>query len=181
RRHVEQVRRLALQLFEQLGEKIGCGKEERALLEYAALLHDVGQLVSYRGHHKHSAQLILNADRLGFNAHDRVLVALISRYHRKAGPSKKHEAFARLTPEDQGIVRRISALLRVADGLDRGHTSAVETIRTRLMEDKLIVSVAPRLARADVGLEVWAAGRKADVLEKVLKREVEVKAVNSER
>ena len=170
--------RLALQLFEQLGEKLGCAREERALLEYAALLHDVGQLVSYRGHHKHSAQLILNADRLGFNAHDRVLVALISRYHRKAGPSKKHEAFAALSREDQGVVRRVSALLRLADGLDRGHTSAVETVRTRLMTDKLSVSVAPRLARADVGLEVWAADRKADVLAKVLKREVVVKAVN---
>ena len=181
RRHVEQVRRLSLQLFEQIGERIGCAKEERSILEYAALLHDVGQLVSYRGHHKHSAQLILNADRLGFNAHDRILVALISRYHRKSGPSKKHEAFARLSPEDQGVVRRLSALLRVADGLDRGHTSAVETIRTRLMSDKLIVSVAPRLARADLGLEVWAADRKSDVLAKVLKREVVVKAVNSER
>ena len=181
RRHVEQVRRLALQLFEQLGEKIGCAKEERALLEYAALLHDVGQLVSYRGHHKHSAQLILNADRLGFNAHDRVLVALISRYHRKAGPSKKHEAFAALPGEDQGVVRRVSALLRMADGLDRGHTGTVETIRTRLMSDKLIVTVAPRLARSDVGLEVWAADRKADVLAKVLKREVVVKAAGGEK
>lgn len=179
RRHVEQVRRLALQLFEQLGEKLGCAREERALLEYAALLHDVGQLVSYRGHHKHSAQLILNADRLGFNAHDRVLVALISRYHRKAGPSKKHEAFAALSAEDQGVVRRVSALLRVADGLDRGHTGTVETIRTRLMADKLIITVAPRLARSDVGLEVWAADRKADVLAKVLKREVVVRAAGS--
>ncbi|MGH7533077.1 MAG: HD domain-containing protein [Gemmatimonadales bacterium] len=181
RRHVEQVRRLALQLFEQLGEKIGCAREERSLLEYAALLHDVGQLVSYRGHHKHSAQLIQNADRLGFSAHERVLVALISRYHRKAGPSRKHEAFAALSPEDQGVVRRVSALLRVADGLDRGHTSAVETIRTRLMSDKLSVTVAPRLVRADVGLEVWAADRKSDVLAKVLKREVVVKAVNGKR
>ncbi|MGB7211121.1 MAG: Ppx/GppA phosphatase family protein [Gemmatimonadales bacterium] len=181
RRHVEQVRRLALQLFEQLGEKIGCARAERSLLEYAALLHDVGQLVSYRGHHKHSAQLILNADRLGFNAHDRVLVAQISRYHRKAGPSKKHEAFAALSPDDQGVVRRLSALLRVADGLDRGHTSAVETIRTRLTSDSLSISVAPRLARADLGLEVWAAGRKSDVLAKVLKREVVVKMVNGKR
>ena len=181
RRHVEQVRRLALQLFEQLGEKIGCAREERALLEYAALLHDVGQLVSYRGHHKHSAQLILNADRLGFNAHDRVLVALISRYHRKSGPSKKHEAFAALSREDQGIVRRLSGLLRLSDGLDRGHTSAVETIRTRLLADKLTVTVAPRLARADLGLEVWAADRKSDVLAKVLKREVEVRAAKREK
>jgi exopolyphosphatase/guanosine-5'-triphosphate,3'-diphosphate pyrophosphatase len=54
RRHVEQVRRLALQLFDQLGETLGCGPEEQLLLEAAGLLHDVGQLVSYPKHHQHS-------------------------------------------------------------------------------------------------------------------------------
>ena len=176
RRHVEQVRRLALLLFDQIGDRMGCGPDERRLLEYAGLLHDVGQLVSYRQHHKHSLQLILNADRLNFSARDRLLVALISRYHRKKGPSKKHELFAQLSEEDQEIVRRVSGLLRVADGLDRGHTAVVETVRTRLTDQKLTVTVAPRLAGSDCSLEVWGAERKADVLAKVLGREVVVRA-----
>ena len=175
RRHVEQVRRLALMLFDQIGERTGCGPDERRLLEYAGLLHDVGQLVSYRGHHKHSLQLILNADRLNFSARDRLLVALISRYHRKTGPSKKHELFVQLPEEDQAVVRRVSGLLRLADGLDRGHTAVVETLRTRLTVDKLTVTVAPRLAGSDCSLEVWGAERKSDVLAKVLGREVVVK------
>ncbi|HEX7917931.1 MAG TPA: Ppx/GppA phosphatase family protein [Gemmatimonadales bacterium] len=176
RRHVEQVRRLALLLFDQIGDRMGCGPDERRLLEYAGLLHDVGQLVSYRQHHKHSLQLILNADRLNFSARDRLLVALISRYHRKKGPSKKHELFAQLSEEDQEIVRRVSGLLRLADGLDRGHTAVVETVRTRLTDQKLTVTVAPRLAGSDCSLEVWGAERKADVLAKVLGREVVVRA-----
>ncbi len=175
RRHVEQVRRLALMLFDQIGERLGCGPDERRLLEYAGLLHDVGQIVSYRQHHKHSLQLILNADRLNFSARDRVLVALISRYHRKKGPSRKHDLFAQLSEEDQQVVRRVSGLLRVADGLDRGHTAVVETVRTRLTADKLFVTVAPRLAGADCSLEVWGAERKADVLAKALGREVVIK------
>jgi exopolyphosphatase/guanosine-5'-triphosphate,3'-diphosphate pyrophosphatase len=175
RRHVEQVRRLALMLYDQVGERMGCGPDERRILEYAGLLHDVGQIVSYRQHHKHSQQLILNADRLNFSARDRVLVALVSRYHRKKGPSKKHDLFAQQTPDDQAIVRRVSGILRVADGLDRGHTAVVDTVRTRLTADKLFVTVAPRLAGADCSLEVWGAERKADVLAKVLGREVVVK------
>ena len=176
RRHVEQVRRLALMLFDQVGERTGCAPEERRLLEYAALLHDVGQLVSYRQHHKHSLQLILNADRLNFSARDRMLVALISRYHRKKGPSRKHELFAQLPEADQAVVRRVSGLLRVADGLDRGHTAVIETLRTRMTAEKLTISVAPRLAGSDISLEVWGAERKADVLAKVLGREVVVRA-----
>ena len=68
--------------------------KQRIVLEAASLLHDVGQLVSYRKHHKHSYQLIMHAERLGLSARDRALVALISRYHRRTGPRRKHPEFA---------------------------------------------------------------------------------------
>ena len=176
RRHVEQVRTLALQLFDQLGDELGCEPEERLLLEAAGLLHDVGQLVSYRKHHKHSFQLINHAERLGLPPRERGLVALISRYHRRTGPRSKHAELAALPPADQAVVRRLSGLLRVADGLDRGHTAAVNTLMTDLTRDALIVRIAPRLKGADLGLEVWGATRKADVLAKLLKREVKIVA-----
>ena len=174
RRHVEQVRYLGLQLYDQLGEVLGCTAEERGLLEAAALLHDVGQLVSYRRHHKHSYQLIMHADRLPLPPRDRAIVALVSRYHRKSGPKKKHEEFGELETPDQAIVRRLSSLLRVADGLDRGHTAVVETLQSELTDDKLTVRVGPRLSNADLSLELWGATRKSDVLAKLLGRDVEV-------
>ncbi|MGH7527375.1 MAG: HD domain-containing protein, partial [Gemmatimonadales bacterium] len=172
RRHVEQVRHIALVLFDELGAELGCEPEERGLLEAAGLLHDVGQLVSYRKHHKHSYQLIMHAERLGLPARDRALVALISRYHRQTGPRRKHPEFAALPPADQALVRRLSALLRVADGLDRGHTAAVETVSTELTPDAVVIRIAPRLVGADLGLECWGASRKANVLAKALKRDV---------
>jgi exopolyphosphatase/guanosine-5'-triphosphate,3'-diphosphate pyrophosphatase len=174
RRHVEHVRYLALQLFDQLGRKLGCVPEDRILLEAAGLLHDVGQLVSYRKHHKHSYQLIMHAERLGLPPRERGLVALVSRYHRRPGPRKKHAEFAALPSEDQAVVRRLSALLRVADGLDRGHTAAVETVTAEIAPKRLTLKVAPRLKGADVELECWGGLRKADVLAKLLDREVEI-------
>ncbi len=174
RRHVEHVRHLALQLFEQLGPALGAEAADRALLEAASLLHDVGQLVSYRKHHRHSYQLIMHAERLNLSARDRLLVALMSRYHRKKGPSRKHEEFAGLPPEDQAIVRRMSALLRVADGLDRGHTASVERATVTLDPNRVQIEVTPRMAGADLSLECWGAERKSDVLAKVLGREVRI-------
>lgn len=174
RRHVEHVRVLALSLHDQLAPALGCAPEERWLVEAAALLHDVGQLVSYRKHHKHSFQLIMHAERLGLGARDRALVALISRYHRKKGPSRKHEEFARLSPEDQAIVRRVSGLLRLADGLDRGHTASVDRVTATLLEDRCVIRAYPRLQGADISLEIWGAERKADVLGKALGRDVVV-------
>ena len=175
RRHVEQVRHLALQLFDQLGRELDCAPGDRALLEAAGLLHDVGQLVSYRKHHKHSFQLIMHAERLGLSARDRLLVALLSRYHRRTIPRRKHPEFAALSPADQLVVRRLSALLRVADGLDRGHTAPVDTVATRLTPDALTITVVPRQAGADLGLECWGGSRKADLLAKLLGRDVVIR------
>ena len=173
-RHVEQVRTLALALYERLAATLGCAPEEQALLEAAGLLHDVGQVVSYRRHHKHSYQLILHAERLRFTARDRILVATISRYHRRKGPSKKDEEFARLGEEDQAIVKRLAAILRVADGLDRGHAAMVTDLATRLTKESLAIKVTPRNQRADLSLELWGASRKADLLEKLLGRPVTI-------
>jgi len=101
---------------------------------------------------------------------------VISRYHRKAPPSKKHPEFAQLTQEERARVRRIAAILRLADGLDRGHVSAVESLRLRLLPGRLLVDVTPRLVTTDLKLELWGAKRKADLLEELLDREVAVRA-----
>lgn len=172
RRHIEHVRLLALNLFDLLGDKLDAGEGERALLESAALLHDVGQLVSYRRHHKHSYQLIMHGDRLPFSPRERQLVALIARYHQRTGPKKRHAEFAALPREEQVIVRRLAAMLRVAEGLDRGHTAIVEKVTVELCPTRLTLKAVPRYAGADLSLECWGAAELADVLEKVMAREV---------
>ena len=176
RRHVEQVRHLALSLFDQIGEAIGCTPEERHILEAAGLLHDVGQLVSYKSHHRHSYQLIMHADRIGLGARERGLVALVSRYHRRRGPKSSDPVFGGLSAEDQALVRRTAGLLRIADGLDRGHTAVVEEVSAELTRKKLVLRIAPRLAGANMELEGWAARRKSDVLQKVLGRRITITA-----
>jgi exopolyphosphatase/guanosine-5'-triphosphate,3'-diphosphate pyrophosphatase len=172
RRHVEHVRLLALNMFDLLAEKLGAGDEERAILEAAALLHDVGQLVSYRKHHKHSYQLIMHGERLPFSPRERQMVALISRYHRRRGPRKKHAEFAALTKADQAVVRRLSGMLRIAEGLDRGHSAIVEKVALEVCPTRLTVKAIPRYAEADLSLECWGAQEQADVLAKVMAREV---------
>jgi len=176
RQHVEQVRRLALSLFDQIGEAVGCSPEERHILEAAGILHDVGQLVSYKRHHRHSYQLIMHADRIGLGARERALVALVSRYHRRRGPKKSDPPFAALPPADQEMVRRVAGLLRIADGLDRGHTAVVDQVEAELTRKKLVLRITPTRAGANMALEGWAARRKADVLQKVLGRKITITA-----
>ena len=114
------------------------------------------------------------AERLGLAPRERELVALVSRYHRRSGPRRRHPEFAALPAADQGVVRRLSALLRVADGLDRGHSAAVESVVVELAPEALRLRIAPREPGADLGLECWGGSRKADVLSRVLERDIEI-------
>ncbi len=174
RRHIEQVRTLALQIFDELAEQMGAESEERSLLETAAILHDVGQMVSYRRYHRHSYDLIMHAERLHLSARDRAIVALVCRYHRRRGPRRKHQEFGALDPADQMVVRRLSGILRVAEGLDRGYTSIVDGLTIEICPTRVTIRPTPRHAGADLALECWGATQGADVLAKTMGREVVV-------
>ncbi len=163
--HARHVRRLALQLFDAIGGSLGAGPAERVTLSDAALLHDVGYHVSYRRHHQHSYHLIVHADLLGMTPEEQVVLANVARYHRGSRPSRKHEPYAALTPEARARVRRLAALLRVADGMDRGHVGAVTRITVKRSAGAGIeLHAVPRDPGADCRLEMWGAARKASLL-----------------
>jgi len=162
--HADQVAALSLSLFDQTRVIHRLGDEERALLQAAALLHDVGAFVSYNRHHKHSYYLLYHADLPGFTDRERELVATIARYHRRSAPKDRHELFQVLAPEERIAVRRLAALLRVADGLDRGHRNNVRGVRVTRGRRGLQVEV---FAGEGGELEIWAAQQKADLLAEV--------------
>jgi exopolyphosphatase/guanosine-5'-triphosphate,3'-diphosphate pyrophosphatase len=172
--HSQQVRELALQLFDALGTRLGCEPGERQTLADAALLHDVGYHINYQGHHKHSFHLIQHADLLGISPDEQVVIAHVARYHRGSEPKRKHAEFWALDRETREKVRRLSAILRVADGFDRGHVRAVERIKVRWLERAIRLTPAPRRANAPLRLELWGASRKSGLLADVAGVPVEV-------
>lgn len=119
--HPIHVSRLSVQLFDQLSSLHYCGDKERFYLECAAYVHDVGRAVSDKKHHKHSLRMVMDADWPSFEEQEKLIVANIARYHRKALPQKAHHEFALLSKQDQEIVTKMAAILRVADSLDRSH------------------------------------------------------------
>jgi len=162
--HAEQVAQLSLALFDQLGPLHRLGAEERALLHAAALLHDVGTFVSYNRHHKHGYYLLFHADLPGFTDRERELIATIARYHRRSVPKDRHEVFQLLTPEERIVVRRLAAILRVADGLDRGHRRQVRRLEVSRRSPGMRIDV---WAEKGADLEVWSAQQKSDLLAEV--------------
>jgi exopolyphosphatase/guanosine-5'-triphosphate,3'-diphosphate pyrophosphatase len=162
--HAEQVAQLSLSLFDQLSPVHHLGAEERALLHASALLHDVGNFISYNRHHKHSYYLLFYADLPGFTDRERELIATIARYHRRSVPKERHDVFQLLTPGERTVVRRLAAILRVADGLDRGHRRQVRRLAVARRGSALRIDV---FAEKGAELEVWSAQQKADLLAEV--------------
>ena len=139
--HARQVTRLALSLFDQLVEVHELGAGERRLLEAAALLHDVGSLVAYKGHHKHSLYIISHSELPGFTPADMALVGTIARYHRRGAPSHAHPGFVGLSRPDRDRVRKLSALLRIADVLDKDHRQKIESVEAAAVDHRVQIRV----------------------------------------
>ena len=166
--HARQVQRLALLLFDALAPQLRMGTDDRRLLADAALLHDVGYHINYEKHHKHSFHLISHAELLGMTPAEQVIIAHVARYHRGAPPKVRHRAFGGLERGVRERIVKLAALLRFADGLDRGHVGAVGMVRVRLTPAALRVEVTEAAGAHGVRLECWGGSRKRQLLEKVL-------------
>ena len=134
--HGQHVAQLAVELHDQLAERLGLPPESREWLEYASLLHDVGHHIGHRDHHRHSQYLIANSELLGFRKGEVEMIGLVTRYHQKAVPKDDDEGFGDLSKSDRQVVRGLSALLRLADGLDRSHYSVVKHVVVQLRGSK---------------------------------------------
>lgn len=171
--HPRQVAQLSLQIFDGTKRLHRMGAVEREWLEAAALLHEIGIYLSREAHHKHSYYMIRNAELLGFTEDEKEIIANVARYHRKALPSTQHEAFRKLSAEEQAGVAGLAAILRIADGLDRSHSSAVKSVTCRALRSKLHLKLRKARGRS-LELELWGARQKSDLFEETFGREVEI-------
>ncbi len=174
--HAETAAELALSLFDQTVEQHGFGDQARELLELAAIVHNVGLFISHAAHHKHTYYVVRHSEQLtGFTERERELLALIARYHRRSHPSAKHEQFAQLSAEDKEMVRTLAGILRVGIGLDRSHRSLVTDLSVSFGDDGDTMRIEVDAASgADIGLEVYSAKERSDLLAAALDICIEV-------
>ncbi len=171
--HAEHVARFTGQLFDDLQSVHAFTARDRLLLQAAALLHDIGDYVRYDGHHKHSYYLVMHAEILGLLPEERAVVANIARYHRKSPPDIDHPNFRELDKVSRGKVRGLSAILRVADALDREHRGKVHDARAEVDASKRRVLL--HLDGPDEReLEEWTVKHKSELFRDVFDLDVVV-------
>ena len=170
--HGKHVASLSGMIFDGLSDELRLKPADRELLQAAAMLQDVGYLINYKQHHKHSYQLIVNSQLPGFRRQELEIIANLARYHRGARPKKKHSNFGKLSKRDQRRVKRLAAILRIAGGLDRGHAQRIEHIDATASDDRVLFKVT---ANQDPDLELWSARARSELFERVFDRQVVIR------
>ena len=162
---------LALEIFDQTRELHELGDVQRESLEFAALLHDIGQFISFKKHHKNSRYILNRTDPRGFTDEEMLLIKHLVRYHCKAKPSKKHKKFKKLDKRHRQIVKTLSGILRIAVALNKTKNRRVKQIECQISEQKLDIVVS---GADNLEVEIWAARRNHEVLAEALKRRVKI-------
>ncbi|HTY12775.1 MAG TPA: Ppx/GppA phosphatase family protein [Candidatus Omnitrophota bacterium] len=162
--HGLHVAKLAVELFDQLKGRYHLNGESRRVLLAGSILHDIGTYINYKGHHKHSLYLILQAELPSFTTNDMKLIANLARYHRKSMPKPDHPAFNSLTGEEKDKVKKLAALIRLADALDREHLQKVKNVRAAVNGHQLELKLN---SAGDIGLEKWDLKKKSNMFEEV--------------
>lgn len=167
--HSKQVAKLAASLFDECAKLHYLGTREKTLLATAALVHDVGWREGQLRHHKRAFDVVLDRPPDGLSPRETLIVANVARYHRKALPKLSHPGFARLAPPDRETVRRLGALLRIADGLDVTHRSVTRSLTCVSDANTATIEVA---ADGDCSMEIQAAKKKSDLFEQAFGKKV---------
>jgi exopolyphosphatase/guanosine-5'-triphosphate,3'-diphosphate pyrophosphatase len=171
--HAEHVARLACQLFDKLHKLLNINEPNRRLLEAAALLANVGVVISHSKHHLHSYYVIRNSELVGLSDREIEIIAQIARYHRKGSPKLEHPEFAALSADDQHIVSGLAGILRIAIGLDRTQDGRVNKLTVNSSDKELEIAMKTT-NNQDSELNVYAANERKGLLSEVIGLRVKV-------
>ncbi len=174
-RHAEKVTSLAIMLFDSAkkAEMHNLGDKERELLMYASMLHDVGDFISFTGHHAHSYYIIRHGDLLGFDDREIALMANIARYHRKRPPRLKDPELQELPEKSRRVVEILAMFLRLAEKLDRSHAQLVESVAfMNAANGKVILQIK---SEKDIQMEMWGVEAEEKAFERAFEKGLEVK------
>lgn len=169
--HPRKVAELAVSVYDQLLNLHGYGDRERNLLLYAAMLHDIGHALSDTRHEEFTFEAIMRHNFVSISEHERELVANIAYLHRQPAAKLNFEHACRLDDSGQHCVKRLAAILRIADALDESGKRVVHDVRCYEEHGTLTIDLH---AVAKALEERTAVSRKADLFELVYQKTVVV-------
>ena len=175
--HSHHVVRLATRIFDDTKDLHQLTGQDRKLLQYASILHDIGYHIAHNNHHRHGLYLIKNSEMPGFTGEEIAMMATMVRYHRGSMPRKssdarsrhEHEEYYSLDRRQRVNMLRLASILQIADGLDRSHQQLISDVRCNVVNG-VVTFLATGTGECE--LEMWSAERKATWFSDIFKLDV---------
>ncbi len=163
-KHADFVRQISLKIYDCLENELGLTKHERLLLEISAILHDIGMFVRAREHNKHSHYIISQSEIFGLSREDLGIVAQIAGYHRGQKIPQDDSEFKLQPRVIRLTILKLTAILRVADAMDRSHRQKFPDATISLGKDTMTIRVN---TVDNLRLEKLAIKEKGEMFENV--------------
>lgn len=161
----ETLENIALTIFDSMKKVHGLGKRERLLLSLATMLHDCGKYISMSNLGECSYNIILYTEIIGVSHIEREIVANVVKYnHLKFGYYDIMAQSSKLDKQAYLTIAKLTAILKLANGLDRSHKQKFKDIKISLKDHDLIISVK---TNDDITLEKGMLGHRSDFFEEV--------------
>lgn len=165
RKRSETLEQIALTIFDSTSKIHGLGKRERLLLQISTILHDCGKYISMANLGDCSYSIIMATEIIGLSHREREIVANVVKYnHIEFAYYETIGRYSDLDRESYLIVAKLTAILRLANGLDRSHKQKFKNVKISLKEDELVIAVE---TNEDITLERGLFGARADFFREV--------------
>ena len=165
KRRSETLEKIALTIYDSMQKVHGLGKRERLLLRLATILHDCGKYISLVNLGECSYNIIMSTEMIGLSHIEREIVANTVKYnHMDFDYYEVMGQNVHLNREDYIKIAKLTAILKVANGLDRSHKQKFKDIKTSLQDEQLIITIETPV---DITLEKGLFDKRADFFEEV--------------
>lgn len=161
--HTLHVEHMALLLFDHMKKLHGLGKRERLLMQIAIILHNCGEFINMNACAENSYNIILSTEIIGLSHRERELIANLVRYDTDSFP-KFSEFFIKNDKDVYMKLCKLTAILRIANALDKSHKQKFDTIHISFKKTELIMTAQ---TLKDITLEQGLIAKKADFFEEV--------------
>ena len=170
--HIQAVELAALKVFDSLKKYHGLKERERLLLQIAADLHSCGKFVTMRDATECAYNIIMGTEIIGLSHVEQEIVANVVKYHIQKFRYNEVELQARpsrdsrlANPENLPlIIGKLTAILRLANSMDRGHAGKLSDCRLSVKGNMLVISTE---YDGDVTLEAMSIAEKGDFFEEI--------------
>ena len=162
--HAKYVSMASLKIFDELKDEMALDDRARMLLEVSAILHDIGMFIRMENHQLHSSYIIKNSEIFGLNRGEITIVSQIAKYHRGNATPDNDDQFQMLSRQFRMTILKLTAVLRIADALDRAHTQKFPDISITKQNDALILHTA---SSHNTVLEKQALSEKSGMFEAI--------------